>query len=196
MVIFMEKKIITKIVTYCLIILTLSPIVTLTVQSQMNGGSNDLAINTEDTKLYKGLLFKRGTLGNILSFDHYHFQMKANKTYVLRAKIAITDGGFSLDVSGPGGIHFEPTSWSSSDPKSARVIQFLFTPTVTGDHSIIVWCYVGNDAGDYSLYVNQDGFAGWWWILAIGIGTLLLIVIIFVVISRVAKPKRKGKKRR
>lgn len=192
----MKKKTITKIITLCLIIVALSPIVTLTAQSQINGSFDDLTTKTEDTKLYKFIFYKKGTLGNLMSYDKYHFQMKANKTYVLRAKIDITEGGFALDVSGPGGVHFEPIAWSSSDPKSARVIQYLFTPSVTGDYSIIIWCYVGNDAGDYTLYINQDGFVGWWWILAAGIGTLLLIVITFVVISRVAKPKRKGKKRR
>jgi len=196
MVIFMKKQTITKIVTLCLIIVTLSPIVTLTVQSQMNGHFDDLTTKGEDTKLYKGLLYKTGILGNIMSLELYHFQMKANKTYVLRAKFDITEGAFSLDVSGPGGVHIFPETWSSSEPKSARVIQFLFTPTDTGDHTIFVWCIIGNAAGEYSLYVNQDGFAGWWWMLAVGIGAVLLIVIVFVGISRAVKPKRKGKKRR
>ncbi len=196
MVIFMKKQTITKIVTLCLIIVTLSPIVTLTVQSQMNGSFDDLTTKGEDTKLYKGLLYKTGTLGNIMSIDSYHFQMKAGKTYLLRAKFDITAGAFSLDVNGPGGNHVFPVTWDTDDPKSARVIQFLFTPTDTGDHSIFVWCIIGNDAGDYSLYVNQDGFAGWWWMLAAGIGVMLLIVITFVVISRATKPKKRRKKRR
>lgn len=196
MVIFMEKKMITKIVTICLIVITLSPIVTLTVQSQMIGGFSDFAINSEDSKLYKVLLYKKGVLGNFLSSDTYHFQMKADTTYLLRTKIAITQGAFSLYVNGPGGDHLEIRTWDTNDPKSSRVIEFLFTPSAAGDHSITVFVSASNDGGDYSLYANQEGFAGWWWILASGIGVLLLIVIIFVVISRAAKPKRKGKKRR
>ncbi|NHJ04721.1 MAG: hypothetical protein EAX90_07855 [Candidatus Heimdallarchaeota archaeon] len=195
----MKTKLVTKVVAIFLLIVTLTPMMILTVHSETSDNSNMLFINTEDTKLYKVLLYKKGNLGNILSSDLYHFQMKANRTYLIKTKIDITEGLFSLAVTGPGGVYIKPGAWTNSDPADSRFIQFLFTPDESGDHSIAVAVAAAVDGGSYSLYINQDGFAGWWWILAVGIGFLLIVIIILVIslrASKKSKKKGKSKKRR
>jgi len=194
---YMKTKLITKVVAIFLLFVTLTPMMILTVHSETSENSKLLFTNAEDTKLYKVIFYKKGNLGNILSSDLYHFQMKANRTYLIKTKIDISDGLFSLAVSGPGGTYLKPGAWTASDPADSRFIQFLFTPDESGNHIIAIAVAAAIDGGTYSLYINQDGFAGWWWILAIGIGFLLIVIIIFVVLFRASKKsKKKGKSKK
>jgi len=190
----MNKKALVKILTICVLAITVTPIITLTVQAKMDTRSSP-SIMGEDTKLYKFILFKTGTLGDLLSGDTYHFEMKAGKTYFLKTTFKVDAGIFTLSVGGPGGSKAEIGSWDADDPKSARVIQFTFTPSDSGDHSILILAGIASDAGNYNLYVNQDGFVGWWWMLAAGVGALLIIVLVIVVIARASKPKKRKRRR-
>ena len=191
----MVKKYYTKVMTICLLVIALSPVITIAVQSRMGDDFTSPSINAEDEKIYKIMLYKSGSLGNLLDIDTYHFQMKEGKTYIFRCKFTVDAGAFQVAVSGPGGSGGQSESWDSDDPKSSRIIQFLFTPTDAGEHSITVFALIASDVSDYNLYVNQDGFAGWWWMLAIGIGALLIIIIVVVVIVRATRPKKRRRRR-
>ncbi len=192
----MKKKMFAKIIALNIIIVTLLPIVTVAIGSNINHNSEvKTNADIDDPKVYRVLLYKEGNLKVLLSADTYHFQMKKNKPYLLQVKIDITEGWFALKVNGPGGDYLESKMWDTTATKDERVIEFIFTPTDAGAHNIIVTCLTGNHIGNYHLFVIQNGFAGWWWMLASGIGLLLLIVIVFAVISRSRKPKRKKRRR-
>ena len=184
-----------KLVAATLLVICLMPLFISSTLGFNDDVNQNLSINEEFDKIHKLILFKRGTIGNIASFDTYHFQMKEGKTYYFRAKINIDAGAFTFGVSGPGGSAGELPIWDEDDPASAHVAVFTFTPTADGDHSITIGSVIATDGGTYTLYVNKDGFAGWWWMLAIGVGAILIIVIFAVAIrSRGKKSKRRRRR--
>ena len=172
--------------------LTFIPFVLSPLQAATSEEIVEIKANVVDDKLYKIIFFKTGTLGNLASLDTYHFEFKEGKSYLIKAKIKIEEGLFGLDVSGPGGTVASLEVWDASTPASERYILDTFVPTATGDHTVIVGVVAAVEAGDYSLYINQVGFAGWWWILAAGVGLLLIIIVALALMLR--KPKKKKRK--
>ena len=123
--------------------------------------------------------------------------LKSGKQYFFWTSINIPEGWFGLSVIGPGGTHAEEEFWVESDPNSDRKISFNFTPSADGDHSIFVGSVIATDAGNYQLYVNKAGFAGYWWLILVGVLALVLILLIPILLfSRSKKGKKKRKKRR
>ena len=177
-----------------LIGLTFIPFVLSPLQATTNEEIIQIQPNSEDPKLYKIIFFKTGILGNIISADIYHFQFKEGKTYIIKAKIKIEAGTFGLDVDGPGGSAGDVDIWDSDRPENERYLSIGFTPTATGDHEVAVGTFIATDGGNYSLYINQQGFAGWWWNLAAGVGFLLIVIVALALMLR--KPKKKKKKRK
>jgi hypothetical protein len=157
-----------------------------------------MSTNEDFPKVHNLFLFKKENLGNVVSFDTYHMNLKEGKEYYFYTKIKIESGIFGLAVTGPGGADGDSKSWDSSTPASERKISLLFTPTADGEHVITVSCGIATDGGSYFVYGNRNGFAGWWWMLLSGIGILLVIVVlpIVLIVSRRKKKRKKRKRRR
>ncbi|MFW9922555.1 MAG: hypothetical protein ACFFDW_04610 [Candidatus Thorarchaeota archaeon] len=192
----MDKRKYNKLILATLLIAFIIPTFVFPVNAKNPSFSKTPQLNEEFTTIHKVMLYKTGTLGNIASSDTYHYQLKENVTYYFWVKIKIPEGAFTLTVIGDGGVKIEPKAWAEEDPNSDRIIAFTFTPSDSGDHLVIVTVIAATDPGSYILYANRDGFAGWWWMLAAGIGALVVLIIVISLIAKAFKPKKKKGKRR
>lgn len=147
-------------------------------------------------KVHKVFLYKRGTLGNVISSDTYYMKLKMDKNYYFWTSIDIPEGWFGLAVTGPGGSEGDEETWQSSDPKSTRKIAFNFAPSADGNYTVIVGSIIATDGGNYQLYVNQAGFAGYWWMILAAVLALILLIFIplFFIIRGRRRRKRKSKR--
>ncbi|MHA1220757.1 MAG: hypothetical protein ACTSQB_03395, partial [Candidatus Heimdallarchaeota archaeon] len=165
----------------------------------LNNKDSDLTINTVYEKVYKGFLYKEETLEPLGGFDSYIIEMKTGKAYDFNIKIDTTFGvGILITIVGNPG-HAVVGTWGPTDDESLRKIQFMYTPATTGNHTLIIAKILLIDMNEnaYTVYVNRNGFAGIWWMIAGGLGALLILTIIPVsIIKSVRKKKKKTKKRK
>jgi len=126
--------------------------------------------------------------------------MKTGKAYDFNIKIDTTFGaGILITIVGNPG-HIVAGTWGPTDDESLRKIQFMYTPATTGNHTLIIAKLIPIDMNEnaYTVYVNRNGFAGIWWMIAGGFGALLILVIIpvSIIVSKRKKTKKKTKKRK
>ncbi|MBD3190110.1 MAG: hypothetical protein GF308_05680 [Candidatus Heimdallarchaeota archaeon] len=185
----MEPKLLTQKIFACLaIVLCLVPaIVTPVIAAQEFPSEISFNPKEEDEKVRRVILYKKGALGNFLSSDIYHMKLKEGAQYMFWAKINIEGGIFSLAIDGPGGTKSEVKDWNQDDPESEHVISFYFTPDDGGDHTVVIASLAASDGGDYRLYANRAGFAGYWWMIAAGVGALIVLIFVIVLVIKILK---------
>ena len=152
------------------------------------------SVMEEDPRIRNIFIFTKGTLGNLLSSDTYHLEIKADVQYIIWAKVKISAGAFSLSTS-LGSIPMASTySWNESAKNSERIMKMWFTYTSSGDCTITITTLLATEEGSYTLYVNKKGFAGYWWMLLIGLLIIAALITPFIVLR--LKSKKRRKKRR
>ena len=144
----------------------------------------------------KIILYKKGYLEELIDADNFAIELKADKEYVFWASVNCPSGIFALTIGGPGGSSSDTETWDAEDPNSARRLKFYFTPSDSGEHTLTVGSLLNEDAGTYRIYANRAGFAGYWWMIAAGIGDILLVFLIIFGLIRLASPKKKQRRRR
>ena len=112
-------------------------------------------------------------------------------------------GGGDFDITIQGITTSSTNSGSFGNTITDQVLEVTHTADSTGTGHVTL-TYVPNAAlykPEYTLYFNKAGFAGWWWIVLSGLGTIailaFLITFSIIGIKSVAKgKKKKGKKKK
>ncbi len=190
----MNKSTFQKIIALSGIALFLVPSVL--VFATTNTEQQVLTPDEDFPNIHRIFIYTKETLGNIISADTYHMKLKEQKEYYFWTSINIEAGSFQLSVTGPGGSHIEAKVWGTSDPKDARKMSFVFTPTSTGNYTIMVSTLIATDGGTYQLYVNRSGFAGFWWMIGLGLLAVIVLLGFPIMILRARKKKKKRKRKR
>ncbi|NHJ86405.1 MAG: hypothetical protein FK734_13155 [Asgard group archaeon] len=189
-----------KIFVSLMIIFSILPISSVMVLSMENNNSAMvLQTSSAEDKIHRGFLYTNGVLAGFVDIDAFTVILKEGKEYYFWLKADIASGALvSLAILGDGINHLEFGSWDSNDPASMRKIIYTATSTDAGNHSVLV-TYTGlllTDICEYTLYINQVGIAGYWWMIAAGVGALLIVIIVIVLIAKAVKPKKKKGKRK
>ena len=190
------KKIITKTTLFLLVLTTFLPGI-LTPILAGNNYNNNPSVNEAYEKVHNGFLYKKDNLETILGSDSFILNLKEGKTYYFYFKIDNSIGASILValLGSPGFAEFG--SWDADDPENMRKIVFLYTPDSTGNQTLTITKIIpiDNADSDYTVYVNRQGIAGYWWMILIGVGALIIIILVIALIIRAIKPK-KGKRKK
>lgn len=194
----MRNIIFLTILSICVVEAIILPVI---VNGQINDG--DIEITTEDIYDYKVrsvILYKKGLLYAGGDIHRFYVALEEGVEYIARIKITSEYGGtYLIRIMGL----FTQSSYSEgfSDKLTKHVLETVYTSDTTMDRyvEIIYTPPFLPENPEYTLYFNKTGFAGWWWIILSGIGTLavLIVVFTFMVIGMASVAKRKkGKKRK
>ncbi|NHJ49079.1 MAG: hypothetical protein FK733_14930 [Asgard group archaeon] len=192
-----SKKLLSKAILFSLILTTVIPGI-LTPIMAANYSDNNLTTNEAFTKVYKGFLYKKDSLEAFLGTDSFILYLKGGKTYYFQFKVDNSVGAsIMVSLTGSPG-HLEFGSWDADDPVSMRKIIFLYTPDATGNATLVITKLIpiDNAESDYTVYVNRQGFAGYWWMILSGVGVLLVLILGVVLLIRLLRKKPKKKKRK
>jgi hypothetical protein len=171
-------------IIFCFVPAIITPI----MAAQENNTEIVFKPNGEDEKLRRIILYKKGSLGNLANADTFHMKFKAGKEYIFWSKIDISEGWFGLSVfNGEGDSKSEEKVWDTEDPESERKITYYFTPDDSGDHSVSIYTVIASDGGDYRLYVNRSGFAGYWWMIAAGVGAIAVLIFLIAIFVKIIR---------
>lgn len=191
-----------------LVILTISicqviflPII---VDGQTNGGDTEFTTDLINDLTVKSIILrKKGIFSDIGDAHWFQVALKQDVEYVARIKITAAYGGtFIIALFGVTTNNF--TIEPFSNPITNHVLETVYIAdgTTTGSLQLIYSTAILNqEFPTYTLYFNKTGFAGWWWIILSGIGTLAILVFLFTfaiigMISVSKKKKKKGKKKK
>ncbi len=161
-----------------------------------------------DDKERSVILYKREDFHNYFEIHYYRLKVKEGASYHLRLKLLTElDANFQLRVqvlkeygdpvvTGFDVISEEIANWGSSTSSEQQVIDLRFQADEDYVFRLVIVKNSGTvNGGDYSLYFNQAGFAGYWWIILAGVGIVVLVVFV-ITFPILHRKKSKGKKRR
>jgi len=177
----------------------------LIVDGQRNSG--DIEITTEsinDLNVRKKILRKKGIFFDVGDSHWFKIDLKQGVEYVARMKITAAYGGqFFIALYGVSTSEFYNEIFST--PITNYMIETIYIAdgTTTGTLQVFYSTAVLNqEFPTYTLYFNKTGFAGWWWIILLGIGILAIVAFLFTFaiigiksVSKRKKTKRKKKKK-
>lgn len=192
------NKPITKTLLFLAILLTFLSGFLLPIFGSNNNNTNP-SLNTVYDKVHKGFLLKSDSLEALLGTDSHKIELKGGKVYYFDLKVDNSIGGsITAVLTGGSPGHADIGTWDGNDPKSMRRITFLYTPDTTEIYTltIIKIIPIDNAESDYTLYVNRQGFAGYWWMILSGLGALLILILIISILFRGRKKKPKKRKRK
>jgi len=193
-----SKKIYTKAILFAMILFTFLPGI-LTPIIAVNNQNNNLSTNTVYDKVHKGFVYLSETLSGVVDADFHKIYLKEGKEYYFSAKFDNPNGVWlTLIIANGVDIAIDNGDWDANTPKNQWKIELILTPTSTDNFTINVNEFNGFDIIDtnYTLYANRSGFAGYWWMILIGVGALAIIILLIALVIRIAKPKKKGKRRK
>ena len=156
------------------------------------------SLSTIYDKVHKGFLLTSDSLEALLGLDSYQIELKGGKVYYFDIKVDNSIGTtITVALTGSPG-HADIGTWDADDPKSMRRITFLYTPDTTEVYTftILKIIPIDNAESDYTLYVNRQGIAGYWWMILSGLGVLLVLILIVSILFRGKKKKPKRRKRK
>ena len=193
----MRNIVFLAILSICVVEAIILPIL---VNGQLKEG--DIEITTDDLidfKVRPVILYKKGLLYEGGDQHRYYVSLKQDVEYIARMKITAEYGGtFLIRIMGL----FTSSAYSEgfTVPLSNHVLETVYTSDTTMDRYVeIIYTPVSpTERPVYTLYFNKTGFAGWWWIILSGIGTLTVLIVIFtfMVIGMISVSKRKKKKKK
>ncbi|MFX1537900.1 MAG: hypothetical protein ACFFDI_27220 [Promethearchaeota archaeon] len=180
----------------CFIPATVTPIM---VMAQERDNSS-VMLFPNNAKVYRIILYKKGTLSGSYDENQYKVALKADKEYFFSVKFSAESVGlYNIQTNPPGevwGIGGDFGTWELGDPASIKKLSFTCIPDVDGEHTFVVSCGSICGGGTYQIYFNRVGFAGYWWMIAAGVGALAILIIIIIGIAALIKPKKKKRRRR
>jgi hypothetical protein len=192
------KKVLTKTMLFFAILLTFLSGSFLPIIGSIYNTANP-SLSTAYDKVHKGFLLKSDSLEALLGSDSFQIELKGGKVYYFSFKVDNSIGA-SITVALTGGLpgHADIGTWDADDPKSMRRITFLYTPDTTEVYTLLILKIVpiDNAETDYTVYVNRQGFVGYWWIILAGLGGVLVLIIILVAVRSATKKKPKRRKRK
>jgi hypothetical protein len=164
-----------------------------------NNSNSNPSLSTAYDKVHKGFLLTSDSLEALLGSDSYQIELKGGKVYYFDLKVD-NSIGTSITVALTGGLpgHADIGTWDADDPKSMRRITFLYTPDTTEVYTftILKILPIDNAESDYTLYVNRQGFMGYWWMILASLGILFVIILLFAVLIRAGRKPKKRKRRK
>ncbi|MBK5114564.1 MAG: hypothetical protein KGD59_11525 [Candidatus Heimdallarchaeota archaeon] len=187
-----------KATLFSFLLLAILPGILTPILAEVNH-KTDLETNTAYDKVHNGFVAISETLSNLLDIDTHIIALTVDKEYYFSVKFDNPNGIFlSVVVTNGVDIVARFGDWDTNTPKSQWKIVFVLTPTSTDEFSIVISELNGFDIIDtnYTLYANRSGFAGYWWMILIGLGAVLVLVLLIVVLSSVLRKKKKPKKRK
>jgi len=192
------NKSITKTMLFFAISLTFLSGFLLPIIGSINYNPNP-SLSTIYDKVHKGFLLTSDSLEALLGLDSYQIELKGGKVYYFDIEVDNSIGQpITVALIGGSPGHADFGTWDADDPKSMRRITFLYTPDTTEVYTftILKIIPIDNAESDYTLYVNRQGIAGYWWMILSGLGALLIIILIFTVLFRARKKPKKRKRRK
>ncbi|MHA1123715.1 MAG: hypothetical protein ACTSPC_13035 [Candidatus Heimdallarchaeota archaeon] len=172
------------------------------VDGQTNGGDQEITIEDLYDFVPRNLIFyKKGKFFDFGDTHRYYINFKSGIDYVARIKVTSIGGG-TFDITIQGITTSSTNSGSFGSTITDQVLEVTHTADSTGTGHVTL-TYVPNAAlykPEFTLYLNKTGFAGWWWIILSGLGTLAILAFLvtfsIIGIKSVSKGKKKKKEKK
>ncbi len=183
-----------------LIIAIVLQVTLITITSTKAIADDDLSKELEpeiytDPYIRKMIIFKSGKMTPQFDYHLYTMHLSEGKSYTFYLKIYNKIGGeYIFNVSDQSQSIHELVEWDETTGFFEKKIKLVLEPNHNGDYSIeISYQNILQDKNShYTLYANEQGFVGWWWLGLIGL--LILAVFLFLVIGVPLLVRSKKKK--
>ena len=158
--------------------------------------SNDLEPQIyTDSYIRKMIILKTKKVTPQFDYHLYTMHLSVGESYTFYLKVFSKKGGeYIFKISDQSQAVLQTVEWDETSKFSEKKITLELTANHNGDYAIeISYQNILQDKESYyTLYANEQGFAGWWWLGLIGL--LILVVFFFLVIGvPLIVRKRKGK---
>lgn len=195
----MRKLVFITVLSICISEIIFLPII---VDGQRN--NEDIEIATEDIYDFvpkKLIFYRKGKFFEFGDTHRFYINFKSGANYIARIKVTSIGGG-TFDVTIQGITTSSTNSGSFGSTITDQVLEVTHTADATGTGHVTL-TYVPSAAlykPEYTLYFNKTGFAGWWWIILSGLGTIAILAFLvtfsIIGIKSVAKGKKKKRKKK
>lgn len=189
----MDKKEFSKVISLVFFFVLIPSLSSLAIGQEVI--QDEVSLEREYTRVHTLFLYKSGKFVPGDNTVICHIRLKEGKEYVFRSQLRTIYDNCTLTASSLSGGWSEDITWNWSATDKEKVIKFNYTPLIDDDYTItLTKDPFSTGIQNYSLYVNQTGFAGWWWMLLSGVGILVALFLIIFFSIRAVKARKKAKK--
>jgi hypothetical protein len=190
------RSILVTIMLFCFTMMVLLPVF---VQAQHNNEKTNLDLNLlDDPKERSIYFFRKGVFYENSDVHYFSIPLREGKKYVGRIWVTAPEGG-DIILRLIGDTTYSQVLVIAAPTLKNDLLELNYTSdaTITGSIRITYVNMVSTQKPTYTLYVNQAGFAGLWWIILSGIGILavLTVLLTFAIIGMRSVAKKRQKKR-